>query len=215
VAENLRRAARVLGLGAEQLAVPRQVHGSAVLVLDPARRELWKRELEDVPADALIGDDPSVACAVRTADCVPVLLADRKRGRVAAIHAGWRGVAQHVIGSTVRRLGELGTRAEDLLAAIGPHISCAAFEVGPEVAAELAQASSAAGAVQQEPGQKPHVSLAAIVRAQLRDLGIAADAIDELGGCTYLDAARFFSYRRDGARSGRMLSAIVPRRAST
>jgi polyphenol oxidase len=206
VTENLRQAARVLGLAASRVCVPRQVHGNSVLVLDGPDGAL----LEGTPADASVSLEPTLACAVRTADCVPILLADRESGRVAAVHAGWRGVVGKVVRATVERMQALGSRPAALLAAIGPHISAQAFEVGEEVAAQLAAASPRSDVVVRGPGQKPHVALAAILRAQLLELGLASDAIEELPGCTYGDAERFFSYRRDGQRSGRMLSAIVP-----
>jgi YfiH family protein len=149
---------------------------------------------------------------VRTADCVPILVGDRQTRRVAAVHAGWRGVVQGVTPAAVEALLERGSRPEELIVAIGPHISLAAFEVGDEVARELAQASSARNVVTRHEGQKAHVSLAGIVRAQLTQLGVPNDHVEELPGCTFGDASRFFSYRRDGRQSGRQVSAIVSER---
>lgn len=207
VTENIRQAARVLGVAASRLCVPRQVHGNTVVVLaGPDGVQL----LEGTTADACVSLEPRLACAVRTADCVPILLADRESGRVAAVHAGWRGVVGEVVRATVERMQALGSRPAGLLAAIGPHISAEAFEVGEEVAAQLAAASPRDGVVMRKPGRKPHVALAAILRAQLLELGLASAAIEELRGCTYGEPERFFSYRRDGQQSGRMLSAIVP-----
>lgn len=208
VAENLRRAARLLGVSPEAIVVPRQVHGSAVIVHESGADP---RALRDTPADAAITSEPGVACAVRTADCVPVLLADPESGRVAAVHAGWRGVVQRVVAATVDRSSLLGSPPERLLVAIGPHISAAAFEVGPDVAAELERASNARDAVERRPGRKPVVALRRIIEAQLLELGVRPSNIDGVIGCTYSEPERFFSHRRDGARSGRMLSAIVPK----
>jgi copper oxidase (laccase) domain-containing protein len=98
-----------------------------------------------------------------------------------------------------------------LLAAIGPHISVAAFEVSDEVAAELAAVCPVPGAVQRAPGARPHVNLRFIVTQKLLALGLTEASIDQIGGCTVLDAQHYFSFRRDGKRSGRHLSAIVPR----
>jgi YfiH family protein len=154
-----------------------------------------------------------VACGVRSADCVPVLLADRRSGFVAAVHSGWRGT---VLGAAVAGLRALEGLAEgtsiDVVAAIGPHIERCCFEVGEDVAAELAAASSAGeGAVSGRGGGKARVDLRAIVRAQLEAAGVAAASIDDVPGCSVCDAERFHSFRRDRERSGRMLSAIVAR----
>jgi polyphenol oxidase len=208
VQENLRRAARALGLAPERLIVPRQVHGNGVLVLDAGHSP---GGLAAVTADAIVSGEPRLGCAVRTADCVPILLADGESGRVAAIHAGWRGVVSHVVSAALQRMLALGSRPEALLGVIGPHISARAFEVGEDVAAQLASASSAAQVVRSAQGQKPRVELATIVSSQLVDAGLDPTHIERVPGCTHGDASWFFSHRRDGQASGRMLSAIVPR----
>jgi copper oxidase (laccase) domain-containing protein len=105
----------------------------------------------------------------------------------------------------------VGGRGE-LLAAIGPHISAAAFEVSDEVAAELAASCPVPGAVERVSGERPHVSLRFIVTQKLLALGLAESGVEQVGGCTVGDKERYFSFRRDGKRSGRHLSAIVPRR---
>jgi len=206
VRENLRRAAHTLGLPPERLYVPRQVHGNAVLVLD---RGHGPGVVAAATADAIVSGEPQLGCAVRTADCVPILLADRESGRVAAIHAGWRGVVSHVVAATLERMLMLGSQPQALLGVIGPHISASAFEVGEDVAAQLASASSASQVVQRARGKKPYVELAKIVSAQLVDAGLDPTQIEQIPGCTHGDAAWFFSHRRDGSASGRMLSAIV------
>jgi polyphenol oxidase len=133
-----------------------------------------------------------------------------------AIHAGWRGVVVGVVEAAVACLREnVGVSgAGQLLAAIGPHISKKAFEVSDDVAAELAAVCPVPGAVLQKPGEKPHIDLRFIVTQKLLALGLTEASIDQVGGCTVLDAQQFFSFRRDGKRSGRHLSAIVPRGSS-
>lgn len=207
VAENLRRIREVLGVAPARLYVPRQVHGREVRVVGS---ELAPDAVAVIAADALVTSQPGLACAVRTADCVPILLADPERRRVAAIHAGWRGVAQNIVRATLEAMTLLGSRPPAIIAAIGPHISASAFEVGEEVASELARASAAEGAIRRLTGQKPHVDLASIVAAQLCAAGLDRQNLERILGCTYAEDTRFFSYRRDGQRSGRMLSAIVP-----
>jgi YfiH family protein len=206
VAENRCRVARVLGVSEERVLVPRQVHGSDVLWVGEAAIA------EDVArraADGIIADAPGLACAVRTADCVPILMADRETRRVAAVHAGWRGVVQGVAPAAVRFFRARGSRPEHLLAAIGPHISPAAFEVGKEVAEQLAAASPTSGAVTSLTEPKAHVDLTLILIAQLEQMGVPVANVDVLPGCTFLQPERFFSYRRDGKASGRQVSAIV------
>jgi polyphenol oxidase len=210
VRENLDRAARTLGLRPEHLYVAAQPHDRGVILLHGAEAA---DAVARTAADAIVSSAAGVGCGVRSADCVPILLADPETGRVAAVHAGWRGLVRHVIGSATERMCELGSRRGALLAAVGPHIGPEAFEVGEDVANEIASASSAQGVVERRASGKAWVSLARVVRAQLASAGLEEARIEQLPGCTYRDASRFFSYRRDGQRSGRMLALIVPRAA--
>ena len=207
VAENLRRAGRALDVDPERIYLLSQVHGRAVQLAngDEPHETFVRRE-----GDIVVGESPSLACGVRTADCVPVLLGDKRSGRVAAVHAGWRGVAGGAVAAGVERLQLMAAGSAELVAAIGPHISLTAFEVSDDVANELRAASPEPDVVDWS-RTRPHVDLRRIVRAQLISLGLSTDAIDDVPGCTVLDATRFFSFRRDGQASGRLLSAIVPR----
>lgn len=206
VAQNLERASAVLGVAAARIHFLSQVHGrvSVVLTGDEQQVELIRRE-----GDALVSRAPGIACGVRHADCVPVLLADRKSGAVAAAHAGWRGCVSGIVSSAIEALRALAPEA-DLVAAIGPHISASAFEVSDDVAATLLAASRDPSIVDHS-RPKPHVDLRRMLHAELRAQGLAEHDIDDVPGCTQLEQARFFSFRRDGKASGRHLSAIVPR----
>ncbi|MGC4094288.1 MAG: peptidoglycan editing factor PgeF [Polyangiaceae bacterium] len=207
VEENLRRAAAALGVAAGRVYFASQVHGCSVEVADGETEfaEFVRRE-----ADVVVARSSEIACGVRSADCVPVLLAERGSGRVAAVHAGWRGVVRGAVKAGVDALlSEAGQRA-DIIAAIGPHISLAAFEVSDEVAAELEAASPNSNVVDRS-RLRPHVDLRSIVRAQLESVGVSRDCIDDVAGCTFLEPRLFFSFRRDGKASGRHLSAIVPK----
>lgn len=214
VAQNLERAGAVLGVKAAHVLYLSQVHGRVAHYLtNPAERT----HTITLEGDAIGGEHPDCAYGVRSADCVPILLADQASGSVMAIHAGWRGVVGGAVESGVtclRQHVEQKRRSSpsNLLAAIGPHISAAAFEVSDEVAEELAASCPVPGAVTSIPGsEKPHVDLRLIVTQQLMALGLPESAIDQVGGCTVLDSRRYFSFRRDGKASGRHLSAIVPR----
>lgn len=211
VTENLRRVAAALGVAAERLYMTRQVHGRGVIVIDERQSTSHVASLE---ADASIALAAGVACGVRTADCVPILLADPESGRVAAVHAGWRGVAANIIGVCTEKMALLGSLPGDLIAAFGPHISARAFEVGEDVAAELERSVGGTGSVVRGPASRAHGDLARIVRAQLALAGLRESRIEQVEGCTFSDRFSFFSHRRDGSPGGRMLSAIVGRGAS-
>jgi YfiH family protein len=207
VAKNLALAGEALGVAGERVHFLSQVHGSAAQALAGDEEQAAVHRLE---GDVLLSRSPEVACGVRTADCVPILIADARSGAVAAVHAGWRGVARGAVEAGVRKLRELAGTNVELLAAIGPHIRQGAFEVSEDVASELEAASPVAG-VTDRSGPKPHVSLVHIVRAKLLALGMAEAHVDDTGGCTVSEPERFFSFRRDGKVGGRHLSAIVAR----
>jgi YfiH family protein len=207
VIENLARAAAGLGVSPARLYFLTQVHGSRVRVLSGDEDAT---QVRGKSGDAVASRCPGLACCVRVADCVPILLGDRQSGAAAAVHAGWRGTVAGIVGAAVGRLCDLsGTEARPI-AAIGPHISARAFEVSEEVAAQLLAASSATDVVDRSRGGRPHVALRRIIRAQLRDAGLPDEEIDDVAGCTVSEPGRFFSYRRDGKRSGRHLAGIVP-----
>ncbi len=203
--ENLNRGAQALGVLPEHVYFLHQVHGTETHVLSGKE---GRDAVAATAGDALVSASPHIACGVRTADCVPVLLADPRTGFVGAAHAGWRGAAAGVVRQAVETLRRQGARGP-LLAAVGPHISVRAFEVSEEVAAELEAAAGGVHVIERGFGPKPHVDLRRLIHAQLRGLGVAA--IDDVPGCTLLEPELFFSFRRDGQASGRHLSAIVAR----
>ncbi|HEX4474020.1 MAG TPA: peptidoglycan editing factor PgeF [Polyangiaceae bacterium] len=208
VQANLERAAAALGVDASRTFFLSQVHGSEARVLGEGDQ---RRDVLFCEADALIGVDPASAVAVRIADCIPILVGDRASGAALAIHAGWRGVVAGVIERAVERLRQLVGGPGDLVAAIGPHITLPAFEVSDDVATTLLSCSPDPAVVDRSFGAKPHVDLGAIASAKLRQMGLSDSSVDRVPGCTVSEPAAFFSYRRDGARSGRHLAAIVPR----
>jgi len=208
VGENFRRAGIALGVDSDRLFFLAQVHGREVRLL--AGNES-SRQISDLSGDALVSNCGNLACCVRVADCVPVLFGDVRSGAAAAAHAGWRGVVAGVVPATVEALNRISGGQPKLFAAVGPHISVAAFEVSAEVAAELAKSSSASDVVDWSWGERPHVNLRRIVHTQLLEAGVAPNCIDDVDGCTVGEPDRFFSFRRDGQRSGRHLAGIVPR----
>ena len=195
--ENRRRLAAFLP------AEPRwlhQVHGTDVAILTE------NRTAEPAVADAAVTREPGVVCAVLTADCLPVLFADRHARAVGVAHAGWRGLASGVLERTVVALGAVGARHEDLLAWLGPAIGPAAFEVGADVLdAFVARDPQAAAHFTRGAEGKWLADLYALARQRLAGCGI--QVVGGGGFCTKNDAARFFSWRRDRGE-GRMAALV-------
>ena len=173
----------------------RQVHGADVVDADA---------LADIPeADAAVARGAGTVCAVLVADCIPVLLADRAGSAVAVAHAGWRGLARGVLERTVERMSQ---RPQELLAYLGPGIGPGAFEVGADVRGAFLATDAAADAAfaPRSPG-KWMADLYLLARQRLARCGVGQ--VHGGGWCTYSDAGRFYSYRRDGA-TGRMAALI-------
>jgi len=195
VARNRALLCARLGLPAEPHWL-RQVHGCRVTdaVRDP----------RDCRGDAVIATRPREICAVLTADCLPLLLCDAAGTRAAAVHAGWRGLAQGIIEATIARLA---VSPRTVLCWLGPAIGPRAFEVGAEVRVHfLSQRNEDTKAsFVPVPGDKWLTNLYALARERLRACGV--DQVWGGGLCTYSDPERFFSYRRDQV-TGRMASLI-------
>jgi YfiH family protein len=187
---------------------PRQVHGADAVTAGACAGE------PPPEADAVVSRVAGLAVGIVTADCLPILLATRGGGAVAAIHAGWRGLAQGVVAVGVDALRRLAGPGEPLVAVIGPHIGPCCYEVdGPVLEALRGRFSrSLAGAL--GPARPGHgmLDLGRLARAELADAGVAGGAVGVLAdACTCCDAARFHSYRRDGARAGRLHHFIAAR----
>lgn len=156
--------------------------------------------------DALWTDRPGLALSVITADCVPLLLAARDGGRIAAVHAGWRGI---VAGVVERTLDALGVPADELDAWIGPAIGVCCYEVSEEVAQRVAAASGPGVLAPGDllgPGRRPHLDLPGAVRHQLVRAGVAPPRV--VVRCTRCDGERLWSYRREGAGGGRNVAYV-------
>jgi polyphenol oxidase len=200
VAENLRILAADIGFSPARLALVDQVHGARVHLKDDASPSRAGDQ-----ADAIVLGS-GFAGGVRVADCVPVLVGDLWTGRAAAIHAGWRGIVAGVIGAALAALGD-SRRAR--VAAIGPCIGPCCFEVGREVAAQIADGVSDRSVIVRSAGDKAFVDLRLAARLQLRAYGVSDFDIEDVPGCTRCDKELFFSFRRDKEASGRHLAVIV------
>lgn len=198
VADNIQHVIKNRQILQEALELPnepiwlKQVHGKIVLPACPENRE---RE-----ADASIADMPDQVCVVMTADCLPVLLCDRHGKKVAAVHAGWRGLAKKIITATLQ---QMQLPVHDVLAWLGPAIGPSVYQVGEEVRDSFPQDKNAFVKVKQKQWL---CDLYQLARNELHANGVTAI----YGGdyCTYSHAEQFFSYRRDGANTGRMASLI-------
>jgi len=208
VVENRRRAAAVFDRPADALVTLHQVHGAEVVhVTAPWEPGAGPR------ADAMVSDRPGIVLGILTADCAPLLFADREAGVIGAAHAGWRGARDGVATATLAAMERLGARRDRVVAAVGPCIGRASYEVGPEFPASFV-AQDAANAVFFEAAPRDGhflFDLPGYLARRLAALGLAAVAVSDDDTCA--DPERFFSYRRSCHRGepdyGRGLSAIM------
>jgi YfiH family protein len=174
------------------LTTVRQVHSANIL-------DACGRKGEQIgEGDAIISAEPGVAIGIKTADCVPILLADPGTRLIGCVHAGWRGTSANIIGATVEALQSRGVRVHDLCVAIGPSIGSCCYEVGPEVARRFDRWRPESAGLK--------LDLPAINEIQLLEAGVVA--IWKSGDCTYCQPGKFFSYRREKEQAGRMLSFV-------
>jgi len=226
----------ITGDAATVIVALRQFHSN--LVIDATRADAAR--LEPRRADGQITAEPGLLLAVQTADCIPVLVADRRQRIVAAFHAGWRGTVKRIVATGIGRLRLLfGSRPQDLIAAIGPGASACCYAVGEEVLSEFESqfgyarelfhevfASDPVKAkypmlfmTQRAPGHSSigpslHVDLIEANRRQLLDCGLSPRSIQIVGGCSQCQADLFFSHRASQGRTGRMMAVIGIREAN-
>lgn len=197
-----------------KLIIPQQTHGADICVIDEAflnsSEEEQRKQLNS--KDAVVTNQRGCCVCISTADCVPLLLYDRKKHVVAAIHAGWRSTVSYIVTKTLQLMQEVyKTKGEDVIATIGPSISLISFEVGEEVykAFEMVGFDMDRISYWDQDSGKPHINLQEANRMQLIDFGIPQNQIELANICTYIHHEEFFSARRLGIDSGRMLSGIM------
>jgi YfiH family protein len=231
VALNRRLLAEAVTGDAETpLIVLRQIHSN--LVVKAGQADCGREQPRK--GDGLMTDVPGLLLGIQTADCIPVLVADRRRKAVAAFHAGWRGTVKRIVEMGVGRMRlDFGSRPEDMVAAIGPGIGACCYAVGEDVLSRFESQFSYARSLfhevydsdpvrtkypmlfltQRAPGHSPigpslHLDLVEANRRQLLDAGLKPSAIKTVGGCTSCQPELFFSHRASRGRAGRMLSVI-------
>lgn len=201
IIENWTRVSAKFGLTPAAVAIANQVHGARVIRVEEASGVL--RTVGD--CDGMVTVVPGVLLAIRTADCVPVLLAGP--GVVGAAHAGWRGLVADVIGETVATMCDAaGCAASELTASVGPCAGAALYETGSEIPDQLMNVGLPRDQISSMgPMGREHTDLRRAAHLQLERAGVSA--IGHIEHCT-LESQAFFSHRRDGAQTGRMASLI-------
>ena len=204
VKTNLESLAALLPERPRVIVVPRQTHTTNVRVITDVPTS---EELQDV--DAVVTHLKDFCLCVSTADCVPVLLYDKEKQVIAAIHAGWRGTVGRIVEKTIEVMRiHYGTEGKDLVACIGPSISLESFEVGDEVYAAFEEAGFDMTRIARR-YEKWHLDLWEANRVQLLANGVLPEHIEVAGICTFQCYEDFFSARRLGIKSGRILSGIM------
>ena len=201
-----KKLAQSLGVQPACVLRPKQVHGADVTVVsqlecDPA--DVCAKE-----ADIIVTDNAEIAVAVKAADCVPLLLFDRRSGAVAAAHAGWKGTAAGVARSVVHSMtSNYGSRPENLVAAIGPSIGPCCYQVGEEL---LASFGPEGRRWFYRVKDRLMLNLWKANEDQLAEAGLASENIHLAELCTAMERDLFPSFRRDGKAAGRLVAAIRP-----
>jgi len=185
---------------------PRQTHSDHVAVIDSANQS---EMIEDT--DALITNEPGLFICVQTADCVPILLYDPQKKVVAAVHAGWKGTVSKIVQKTIQKMTEqYGCNPADIVAGIGPSIHMHAYEVGSEVVEQVKANFNNTGALLKPSLNegRAYFDLWEANKTVLIESGLLEENIEVMGLCSFEHADLFYSARRDGADTGRMVSGI-------
>lgn len=203
-----------LGSSLRQMVIPFQTHGTNVLTVDGNFIHLPVEGRQEMlhGVDALITQQSGHCLCISTADCVPVLLYDKKHKAIAAVHAGWRGTVAFIVSHTLEKMRTaFGTEGRDVIVCIGPSISMESFEVGQEVyeAFRLSGFDMSRISFWKNETGKHHIDLWEANRIQLLDFGVPDSQIELAGICTYIHHEDFFSARQLGVKSERILSGIM------
>lgn len=200
---NRDRLAKAMGLAFESLCIPRQVHKDHILKVDAITTTESMEE-----TDALITNDTNVCIAVMSADCVPILLYDKKNQAAGAVHSGWKGTVAHILSKTLQAMHlEYGTQGTDVIAAIGPSVCQSSYEVGHEVVEAVRKSfSNADDLLQTQENGKAKLDLWQANYVQLTAFGIKPENIEVANTCTVIHNQHFFSARKGD--SGRFAAGI-------
>ncbi len=203
--ENRDQLAKLLELKTSQLIFPRQTHTSCVAEI----LHVPKTEIKET--DALVTNQVGICLCIQTADCVPILLFDPVKNVISAIHAGWRGTVKRIAGVAVLKMQKnYGSSPENILALIGPSIGPSIYEVGDEVVSEVKKnIPQAYKTLHKNSKGNFHFNLWEANRQVLLSFGLKAQNIEISGECSFTKNGKYFSARRDGVATGRMVSGIM------
>jgi len=207
VNNNRRRLLSALGLENAALVTLSQIHSNRVYVVETGLTE----NLENSEGDALVTNIENTALAIKTADCFPVLIVDPVYRAIGAVHSGWRGTLARVLPGAIEEMSRrYNSNPAHLIAAIGPGIRECCFEVGKDVARLFSEAYPEKMIAQPRPSApgKYMVALAAVLKTQMAQSGIPLENQHDLQMCTCCNTQDFFSWRAEGAATGRMLAVI-------
>ena len=211
ILSHYRMAGEILGEPVERMVKTTQIHEAVVREVqetDCGKGILRESDIEN--ADGFICGRRHIPLVIFSADCTPVLLADKKNRAVCAVHAGWRGTVQNIVKNGVQKMHrEYGIPKEDILCAIGPCISKCCFEVSAEVVEAFETLLPMEPFAADRGNGKYHIDLKGVNREILLQEGIAAENIDVSDACTFCGEELFYSYRRQGKAAGRMAAFIV------
>ena len=182
-----------LELKSENLVIPKQVHSYHVQICTTPG------ELADT--DTVISHSTDIVLSIQVADCIPLFILDKNSKMFGLIHAGWRGTAKGIVGKTMSEFKRINEQTRDMIVLIGPSIKQCCFEIGPEVAKEFSKDFLIQGK-----GDRSFLDLQGVVKTQLLNAGINSENIIDLNECTCCQPDKYYSYRRDGKRAGRMIA---------
>ena len=211
IAANRKALCKLLRIKDDRLVMPHQVHTTGIAQIGRTffrlSADVRRQVLEGI--DALMTNIPGVCIGVSTADCIPIILYDPEHRAASVVHSGWRGTVANIAGVAVTSMQRAyHTRPEVLKAVIGPGISLENFEVGDEVYDQFVAAGYPMAEIARR-YEKWHIDLWQCCRLQLEDVGLKPENIEVSGICTYDHHDDYFSARRLGVESGRILTAIV------
>lgn len=208
VRDNRKLAYQAGGFGPWQPVLVKQIHSTKVIaVTENQSGQGWLNENQTVPeADGMITATPGLPLAVKTADCLPVMLADRQGRAVAILHAGWRGLINGIVEQGITQFNDLyGIAPQELIAVLGPAIGPKKFTVTAELFNLFRAYGSNILTIRNKLG---FVSLGAVAKRILANQGIGLNHVYQLKHCTYTMEEHYFSFRRDDGQTGRQLSMI-------
>lgn len=202
---NRKQLAETLGVKINQLVFPRQTHTNCVVEVNKISSE------EISETDALITDNTGICICIQTADCVPILLADPVKKVVAAVHAGWRGTVKKIVEGAINKMvNNKSCSPENILAAVGPSISPEIYEVGIEVVQDVRKhIPNPEKTLMLNGSGKYHLDLWEANRQVMLECGLKIENIEILGECSFQNSDKYYSARRDGINTGRMVSGIM------